>query len=393
MPDSPVPNANPTHNTGGIQKAIPTAGASLSATQAVAADASSPAHSQSAGLAPSRVQSKDPESLEEFVAYAYSRKGKRLSLKKKTALAIAQQPPPGESFLVQLRALAQKDMLLTVPRQLLLAALPHRNNTKAWSLILEVVSVAIRANPGCSAFAACLHPVGADEGTCDDMIAEAAHFRIAQVEDPLTKKPISKSQIAALHHNLVVTVALWTVAVRSSTTNNAVQSLFVHVWKGEARQRTSAPDAWRHLLDLRDPVLPGIIGNVFVDEALRQQQLAADATARLVTEQKRADDLATELAASRTALSNAETSISQLQEKMAQALRDHQTAVSHLRDDFERLRTRVLRRLSRELDLLDEGMGALRREPPKLHVMLDHGERATSGLREEIKSLEREAPR
>lgn len=74
-------------------------------------------------------------------------------------------------------------------------------------------------------------------------------------------------------------------------------------------------------------------------------------------------------------------------------IRDHQTAVTHLRDDFERLRTRVLRRLSRELDLLDEGMGAIRREPPRLHVMLDHGERATSGLREEIKNLEREAQR
>lgn len=96
---------------------------------------------------------------------------------------------------------------------------------------------------------------------------------------------------------------------------------------------------------------------------------------------------------SRTALSNAETSISQLQDKVAQAVRDHQTAVTHLRDDFERLRTRVLRRLSRELDLLDEGMGAIRREPPRLHVMLDHGERATSGLREEIKNLEREAQR
>ena len=79
--------------------------------------------------------------------------------------------------------------------------------------------------------------------------------------------------------------------------------------------------------------------------------------------------------------------------RVAQAVRDHQTAVTHLRDDFERLRTRVLRRLSRELDLLDEGMGAIRREPPRLHVMLDHGERATSGLREEIKNLEREAQR
>ncbi len=368
-------------------------GSSLSAPQAVVTVGALPATSQSASLAPTRVESKDPGALEEFVAYAYSRKGKRLVLKKKTALAISQQPRLGDSFLVQLRMMAQNDVLLTVPSQLLLAGLPYRSHNKAWSLLTEVCLIAIGANPGCSEFAACIHPAGADDDTCDDMIAKAARFQIAQVEDPLTKQPISKSQAAALHRNLVVTVALWTVAVRSSTTNNAVQSLFVHVWKDEAKQRTSASDAWRHLLDLRDPVLPGVIAGAFVDEVLRQQHLAAGATVKLAREQKRSDDLASELAALRAALSNAETSISQLQERLAQAVSDHQTAVTYLRDDFERLRTRVLRRLSRELELLDDGMGAIRREPPRLHVMLDHGERVTFGLREEIKNLEREAQR
>jgi hypothetical protein len=46
--------------------------------------------------------------------------------------------------------------------------------------------------------------------------------------------------------------------------------------------------------------------------------------------------------------------------------------------------------LTRELELLDEGMLAIKREPPKVHVMVDHGERAMGGLRDEIKSLQAE---
>jgi hypothetical protein len=68
--------------------------------------------------------------------------------------------------------------------------------------------------------------------------------------------------------------------------------------------------------------------------------------------------------------------------------RDHEHTRAHLQDDFEQLRTRLLRRIKSEVNLLTEGLHALRRDPPKVHVMEDHAERALDALRKAVKELE-----
>jgi hypothetical protein len=68
----------------------------------------------------------------------------------------------------------------------------------------------------------------------------------------------------------------------------------------------------------------------------------------------------------------------------------HSHARVHMGDDKEQLRSRLLRRLKTETNLLEEGLHALRRDPPKIHVMDDHAERALEGLYKEIKELESE---
>ena len=55
-----------------------------------------------------------------------------------------------------------------------------------------------------------------------------------------------------------------------------------------------------------------------------------------------------------------------------------------MRNDYEDLRGRVLRRLREDTALLEEGLHALRREPPKVHVMEDHAERAIDALKREM---------
>jgi len=65
----------------------------------------------------------------------------------------------------------------------------------------------------------------------------------------------------------------------------------------------------------------------------------------------------------------------------------HQDTLVHTKDDFEKLRTRVLRRVRSETQLLSIGLTALRKTPPKTHVMDDHAERVLESLNEEIKKL------
>ena len=65
----------------------------------------------------------------------------------------------------------------------------------------------------------------------------------------------------------------------------------------------------------------------------------------------------------------------------------HENAKAHWKDDYEQLRGQVLRRLNDELPLLVDGLHALRRDPPKVHIMIDHAERAIEGLESEVKRL------
>ena len=59
-------------------------------------------------------------------------------------------------------------------------------------------------------------------------------------------------------------------------------------------------------------------------------------------------------------------------------------------EDYEKLRGQMIRRLKTEIELLDEGLHALRLDEPKIHVMDDHAERAIGGLKKELERLKRD---
>lgn len=67
--------------------------------------------------------------------------------------------------------------------------------------------------------------------------------------------------------------------------------------------------------------------------------------------------------------------------------REHEDEKAHMRDDYEKLRGRMLGRLRQEVSLLEDGLHALRKQPPKIHVMEDHAERVIDGLKREIEWL------
>jgi hypothetical protein len=76
-----------------------------------------------------------------------------------------------------------------------------------------------------------------------------------------------------------------------------------------------------------------------------------------------------------------------LKNELQERTQSHQTHIEHLQDDFERMRGNVLRTLKEELSLLEEGLHALKKETPKVHVMIDHAERAIDGLKDEVNRL------
>lgn len=58
-----------------------------------------------------------------------------------------------------------------------------------------------------------------------------------------------------------------------------------------------------------------------------------------------------------------------------------------LRNEMEIQRTRLLRRLKADVQLLEAGLIALTRPVPKTHVTADHIERVLDAMRQEITTL------
>ena len=80
--------------------------------------------------------------------------------------------------------------------------------------------------------------------------------------------------------------------------------------------------------------------------------------------------------------------LASLRKSMDEAATACDEAIARERDDYSRLSGRLLRSLRADVVLLNEGLHALRRDPPKINVMTDHSERVLDGLRKEINALE-----
>jgi len=338
-----------------------------------------------------RAKAGDPENLQDFVTLAYARKGQRIGMKKKVAVAIAQGPPPDDAVWERIQDLAKNDVLLAVPKQMLLAAIPNKGTSRAWSQVLEACLAALRVHPASSELVPMLLSAHGGSDKADELLDQATAFRFGTIPHPASTKPLSASHVATLRANVTGTVALWMVAVWGVASPPVLRSLHNRVWSTESRRASAMIDAWRRILEVRDPSALGLACDAFVSEADHARRDAEVARSSEAAALRRMADLEATIARLQAQLDQERSTSEDLRRAAAQASRDAEAALSHARDDYERLRTRVLRRLAREVELLDEGMLAIKRAPPKLHVMADHGDRALSGLREEIKALQREA--
>ena len=70
--------------------------------------------------------------------------------------------------------------------------------------------------------------------------------------------------------------------------------------------------------------------------------------------------------------------------KIQELTQAHDDAKAHWNADYAKLKGQTLRRQREELTLLSEGLHALRCNPPKVHVMIDHVERVIDGLKRDM---------
>jgi hypothetical protein len=147
------------------------------------------------------------------------------------------------------------------------------------------------------------------------------------------------------------------------------------------------------MLDLADPARVALVCTAY-EGFLKEEKVRADTAVGIAEEEaQKVHQLSIMLDEANEQIKNQESCIKEKDKLIEKERESARIEKVHHLDNFEKLRGRLLRCLKSETTLLDDGLQALRRDPPKVHVMLDHADRAISNLKSEIRNLESEGRR
>ena len=325
------------------------------------------------------------ESIDQLISVAYSRKGQKISLKPKEEKAVCTHFRLSPDTRKSLLDLAKNDPLLAVPRQLMFSVADVVGYTAMQDELYEFVADVMKQ-----------HPLFVSEELQEVLKGSSALSVMKSLELLANQKlqdlqTIDQKQALVLKSNAVNCFAVWIVWKKSISVEELSQALYAGVWQPQTSclKKTSSSQL-RIITELNDFAGIAIVCQVFRNKAAVFEKIADTAHDAEEQANQKVIKLSQEVDVMQLENSALSAEIINLKEMLALQNRQHEDAVFHMKDDYERRRTRVLRRLKNDAILLGEGLHALRRDEPKIRIMDDHAERVLESLRVEISQLEME---
>ncbi len=207
---------------------------------------------------------------------------------------------------------------------------------------------------------------------------------------PQGMEPLTKAEGSQLGANTIHCLLLWLRDINGMPLLRLHRYLNTYLWRPSAKGLTTDAKRIRRLTSTRDRVALAIACAVLEDETVEQRQVAEAAHLREQSAAARANTAERAVADAQTKLSSSEAEVQRLATELQAERQRRELQAAHWNDDHQALKGRLARRIKDEVSLLDEGLHALRRDPPKVDVMADHAERAIDGLKKELKHLKGE---
>ena len=332
------------------------------------------------------------ETLEQFIAHVYARKGQRVALKQKVERAIAQKPHLDEAARSRLMALADADPMLAVPRQLLLLSREVEGFPALRAALTDFVKGVMLRHPAYAApgIQAAVLNLPESPTTVDAMTALATY----EPEKVAGKEPYKPAELQALRRNAAHLFATWLVCQRGLNLDELAALLHQVLWAPAARELVDDNARLRTLTEMEAPAALGLIG-----QRLRLQ--TADARAGQERAERAAETLGMQVTSLEERLRAVEAALeartAELEEARADATerlaalhKAHEAELMHQRHALEQLRGRLVRRLDESVEMLEVGLKALSNKTPRTEVMLERAEHVVDALRAELDNLKEE---
>ena len=351
--------------------------------------------SGAAGASEPRASAKPKVEIEtfgQFIAHAYGMKGRKVALKSKVERAIAQNPRLTLNEMERVGQLVKEDAVLAVPRQLMLAARSVQGFPALGAALRGFVRDVLLGHPFFSQPGVEAAVRNLDIAPTPAEVLKLLASSDKQLLPPEAAEPMKEPEIEQLRLNAVNCMAVWLTDVKSLSVPALSDALFVALWRPRAIELEHETARLRALTEIDSLAGVGLVCEEYRRQASERLAQAEMATREAAALKDRVQSLEFELSEVREAVEAKATAMVANEASHTAALEaiktNTETEAAHLRDDIELLRTRVLRRLKADVDLLELGLEALRRPEPKVHVMMDSAERVADALRKEVKNLQ-----
>lgn len=339
-------------------------------------------------------------SIEELLRFAYESNARLLDLPKEVVLKLAVTDEGVGSQRELIAQLAEEDASLAVPFRLLqfvarqginLRRSGDTDAVKVLCRLRDLSVVAMSQNPVFSAWADQLADPNREPKLPSKWFRDEA-ARVATSKSDRAGDGIRSGGDERLISNAVACYLLLRAIQREWTTDRYIDESFESVWEPEVPRGATRERIAGVIAASRDHDVLGLVATHYrsridlLDQSVAETQRQLDAAARRESRlREQARDSLAKIEAANAKSDAYSTDIVRLQKELA-AERDHRVVdQSHMADDYETLRTRIIRRLSGEIDLLTDGLHALRNGSP--NVAEEFLDRSLLALSRELEQL------
>lgn len=327
-----------------------------------------------------------PKTVLELIEHAYAGGGKKLSLAADLT-SLEADASQAEAEMHQLRKLAASDPLLAVPPQVLIALASVKTEYTARQQILKLMLAALADHPVFLAYRKQLFEPDAEPRLDARNVSDATQVVTYLTLGYKDSKSFTADNREKMRANAVMSFALLRVLRDRWPLEWFAESMSALVWNAPAPG--TAQEAVAVLVSGRRSDALSQLARHFegkLAEAGRKLQETEGTAAfqarraSLAEEQQRA--LSAELDAERQHVADFTSQVAALKDSLEAERGNRGVDHSHHVDDYETLRTRVLRQLSEQADLLADGLHALRHE--RLAVADEFVDRALTAIKKEV---------
>ena len=331
-------------------------------------------------------------SISQLLTYAYARTGKQpFSITASARKALAGDATDSAVLTEQITRLAPSDPLLTVPPKVLTAMERASIGGRLRERLLELMALPLQLHPGLASIdlaAALSEAPTPDQDALFTSVRKALAWLGA---GQLGKASLQPADRRTLQDNAVLSVVLLLAIKHDWPTTALADCLDTYLWQ-EDLAVAKVPSERALLTDGTNPAALALAAKAWRERLGERDRKVREVQAEADDARRRSDEALSRVAALAEAREQMEKVVAQreeviasLQAELASEREHRRIEKSHAVDDYESLRSQLVRGLAQQTSLLEDGLHALRNK--RAAVTEEYVERVIESLREDLQHL------